>query len=51
MKIEFKPIGIVHSPFKSVRDVLRDCRSIIGEIEVFKECELGLESIDGVSHL
>jgi len=51
MKIEFKPIGIVHSPFKSVRDVPRDCRSIIGDIEVFKEYELGLEGIDGVSHL
>ena len=51
MRMRLRPIGIVRSPFKRVRDVPRDCGSIIGDIEVFKEYESGLEGIDGVSHL
>ena len=46
MKTILKPIGVVHSPFKHVGDVPRESESIIGEIEVFEEYELGLEGID-----
>ncbi len=49
--MRLKSIGIVHSPFKCVNDVPRECGSIVGEIEVFKEYEQGLEGVDGVSHL
>jgi len=51
MNMRLRPIGIVHSPFKHVGDVPRESGSIVGEIEVFKEYESGLEGIDGVSDL
>jgi len=51
MSMRLRPIGIVHSPFKHVRNVPRESGSIVGEIEVFKEYEPGLEGIDDVSHL
>ncbi len=49
--MRLKSIGIVHSPFKRVKDIPRECGSIVGEIEVFKEYEQGLEGVDRVSHL
>jgi tRNA-Thr(GGU) m(6)t(6)A37 methyltransferase TsaA len=49
--MRLRPIGIVHSPFKNVRDVPRDCGSIVGELEVFEEYEPGLKGIEKVSHL
>ena len=53
MKIELKPIGIIHSPFKSKEDI--PCQSYksaeTGEIEVFKEFEDGLKDIEGFSHI
>lgn len=58
MAISFRPIGIVHSPFKDRKDIPRS-RCIDphgfddaeGELEIFKEFEKGLEDIDGFSHL
>ena len=53
MKIELKPIGIIHSPFKRKEDI--PCQSYrskeIGEVEVFKEFEDGLKDIEGFSHI
>ena len=53
MKVELKPIGIIHSPFKNLEDI--PCQSYrsekIGEVEVFKEYEDGLKDIEGFSHI
>jgi tRNA-Thr(GGU) m(6)t(6)A37 methyltransferase TsaA len=56
MKISFRPIGIVHSPFKNRQDIPRSrCiegfDDVEGELEIFKEYEKGLENIEGFSHL
>ncbi len=53
MKIEFKPIGIIHSPYKTKEDVpIQAYRSEdVGEIEMFKEYEEGLDDIEGFSHI
>ena len=49
----FKPIGVIHSPFKSrgeapYQGVFSDK---ISEIEVFKEYEDGLKDVESFSHL
>ncbi len=54
----FKPIGIVHSPFKKKGDI--DVRKyadphgfdpVRGELEMFKKYQDGLKDIEGFSHL
>lgn len=53
MKIEFRPIGIIYSPYKKIEDV--PCQSYkskeIGEIKVFKKYEKALKDIEEFSHL
>ena len=51
--MKVKPIGIIHTPFKSKEDApIQPSRSNAhGEIEVFKEYEEGLEDIEGFSHI
>ena len=52
MDVKLKPIGIIHSPFKTIEDVLADKdKQVIAEIEVFKEYQEGLRDIDGFSHI
>lgn len=53
MMIEIKPIGVIHSPFKTVKDMpIQSYRSKrIGKIEVFKEFEDGLKDLEGFSHI
>lgn len=53
MKIELKPIGIIHSPYKTKEDIpIQAYRSEdVGEIEIFKEYEKGLNDIEGFSHI
>jgi tRNA-Thr(GGU) m(6)t(6)A37 methyltransferase TsaA len=52
MNVKLKPIGVIHSPFKTKEDVIRDKeKEAIAEIEVFKEYQEGLEDIDGFSHI
>ena len=58
MTFNFKPIGIIHSPFKSREDIPRKkwfdphgFDDVFGEIEVFRNFEAGLNDIDGFSHL
>jgi len=48
-----KPIGIIHSPFKRKEDTpIQPRRSTaIGEIEILKKYQEGLEDIDGFSHV
>lgn len=51
--MKIKPIGIIHSPFTSKQETpIQPFRSkAVGEIEVFKEYERGLDDIEGFSHL
>jgi len=53
MKIKFKPIGIIYSPYKKLKDI--PCQSYksreIGKIKIFKKYEKGLKDIEGFSHL
>jgi tRNA-Thr(GGU) m(6)t(6)A37 methyltransferase TsaA len=51
--MKIKPIGIIHSPFKSKQETpIQPFRSkAVGEIEVFKEYERGLDNIESFSHL
>jgi tRNA-Thr(GGU) m(6)t(6)A37 methyltransferase TsaA len=58
MEIAFKPIGIVHSPFK-VKEDIKKARcidpkgfdSVQGELEIFPEFTEGLKDIEGFSHI
>jgi len=54
----FKPIGVVHSPFKKKEDIDPQRNAdphgfdgVEGELEIFPEFEPGLKDIDGFSHL
>jgi tRNA-Thr(GGU) m(6)t(6)A37 methyltransferase TsaA len=52
-RLELKPIGIIHSPYKD-RDQVpyqRYRSKRISRIEVFKEFEEGLQDIEGFSHI
>lgn len=58
MEILFKPIGIVHSPFKVKEDIKkprcidpRGFDSVQGELEIYSEFSEGLKDIDGFSHI
>ena len=52
VNVKLRPIGIIHSPFKTKEDVIADKdREAIAEIEVFKEFGEGLKDIDGFSHI
>jgi len=58
MELKFKPIGVVHSPFKKREDIQTNkyanaggFDSIQGELEIFKEYEAGLKDTEGFSHL
>ena len=58
MKLEFKPIGVVHSPFKKKEDIepkkyanARGFDHIQGELEIFDDFEAVLKDTEGFSHL
>ncbi len=53
MEVALKPIGIIHSPFKSMDDApFQGAGSKkICKIEVFKEFAEGLKDIEGFSHI
>jgi len=48
-----KPIGTIHSPFKTLDQIpIQPVFSkAVGEVEVFKEYERGLKDIEGFSHI
>lgn len=52
-KIILKPIGVIHSPYKKMKDI--PCQGYksnkTGEILVYKEYAEGLKDIDGFSHI
>jgi tRNA-Thr(GGU) m(6)t(6)A37 methyltransferase TsaA len=52
-EIELSPIGIIHSPFREKKGMpLQSVRSQeAGILEVFREYELGLQDIEGFTHL
>jgi tRNA-Thr(GGU) m(6)t(6)A37 methyltransferase TsaA len=51
--MKIKPIGIIHSPFKSKQETpVQPFRSkAVGKIEVFKKYGPGLDDIESFSHL
>ena len=58
MEILFKPIGVVHSPFKNKQDIPQTkfrgpgaFDKIKGELEIFSEFKAGLKDIEGFSYL
>ena len=53
-EIKYKPIGIIHSPFKGVEGTPiqpTGAEGIKGTVEVFAEYHAGLKDIDGFSHI
>jgi len=54
MEIIYKPIGTIHSPFKTVEGVPiqpSGAESIRGTIEIFLEYKEGLQDLEGFSHI
>ena len=54
MQIEYHPIGIVHSPFKTIEGTpIQPSRAqkARGSVEVFAEYAEGLSDLDGFSHI
>ena len=54
MKITYRPIGIIHSPFKEPKGTPiqpNAAKGIEGMIEVFPQYEKGLKDIEGFSHI
>jgi tRNA (Thr-GGU) A37 N-methylase len=52
--IKYKPIGIIHSPFKEPRGTPIQpaaARDIEGSVEIFPEYAEGLNDIEGFSHI
>lgn len=53
-EIIYKPIGIIHSPFKEPKGTPIQAvaaTNIKGKVEVFKEYEEGLKDLEGFSHI
>jgi len=53
-EIKYKPIGVIHSPFKEAKGVPiqpAGAKGIDGTVEVFPEYAEGLKDVDGFSHL
>jgi len=54
MKIEYRPIGVVHSPFAELKGMpIQPSRAkgIAGTVEVFLEFQEGLKDLNGFSHI
>jgi len=54
MKIEYRPIGVVHSPFTELKGMpIQPSRAqdVAGTVEVFPEFQEGLKDLDGFSHI
>jgi len=54
MKIEFQPIGVIHTPFtkpESMPIQPAGGAGIKGTVEVFEKCRAGLKDLDGFSHV
>jgi len=54
MKIEFNPIGVIHSPFSDPQGMPiqpAGAEGVTGTVEVFEEFRSGLKDLDGFSHV
>lgn len=54
MKIEFTPIGVIHSPFTDPRGMPiqpAGAAGVKGTVEVFEEFRTGLKDLNGFSHI
>lgn len=54
MKIEFTPIGIIHSPYTELRGMPIQpaaAEGVMGTVEVFQEFHAGLKDLAGFSHI
>ena len=54
MKIEFSPIGVIHSPFTEPAGMPiqpSGAKGIAGSIEIFEPYVQGVKDLDGFSHL
>ncbi len=54
MKIEYKPIGIVRTPFKELKGMPNQpsrSKGANGIVEVYPEFQEGLKDLDGFSHI
>ena len=54
MKIEYQPIGTIHSPFKTVKGMPiqpSGAAGIRGTIEIYRKFRKGLKDLDGFSHI
>jgi tRNA-Thr(GGU) m(6)t(6)A37 methyltransferase TsaA len=54
MKIELSPIGIIHSPFKDLKEMPiqpSGKASSEGTVEIFAEYQTGLQDLEGFSHV
>ena len=54
MKIEYQPIGVVHSPFNKLEDIPEQpyfAKGIRGTVEVFPDFKNGLQDLAGFSHI
>jgi len=54
MKIEYEPIGVIHSPFQSTEGMPiqpAGAGGVTGTVEVFSEFVAGLKDLDGFSHV
>lgn len=54
MKIEYRPIGVVHSPFTELKGMpIQPSRSesSSGTVEIYNEFQEGLKDLEGFSHI
>lgn len=54
MKIEYRPIGVIHSPFKNREGMPiqpAGADGVQGTVEVFQEFKEGLQDLEGFSHI
>lgn len=51
ISVDLNIIGVVHSPYKTTKDVPFKCKKKISEIEIYKEYEQGLKDIEGFTHV
>ena len=53
-EIRYRPIGVIHSPFKETKGMPiqpAGARGVVGTVEVIPECGDGLKDLDGFSHI
>ena len=53
-EVRYKPIGVVHSPFKKPQNVpiqAASAQGVKGKVELFREYVRGLKDLEGFSHI